>query len=232
LRCVTIRARIAITLLQSDIAEGSPVNEQHSTDSDLGNIADLIRDLKYPDRFVRREAALALGKMKAHQAVGPLIDLLDDHETVWDAAQDAAWALGEIGDQEAVEPLIAVLDQPNVAGPAVEALAKLADPRMVEPLIRLLKEKRIPSIATILGNFGDRRAVEPLIDALHVRDSSLRFYATRALGKLGDERALPALEWARDHDTQPILDRKSIRGKSVSDAAIKAIEWIKAASAE
>jgi len=207
------------------------MNEQDTTTNLAVSIEMLIGNLKHHDRFVRREAALALGKLQA-QAVEPLIALLSDHHSVWDAAQDAAWALGEIGDLQAVEPLITVLDKPYVAGRAIEALAKLGDPRMVEPLIRLFKTQRVTSIATILGNFGDRRAVEPLIDALQDRDPSVRFYVARALGKLRDKRALPALEWARAHDTEPILDRKSIRGKSVSDAATKAIERIAADSSE
>jgi HEAT repeat protein len=206
--------------------KGLTVNEQNITDDRLTTINNLICNLKHPDRFVQREAAIALGEMKAHQAIRPLIELLDDYETLWDVAYDAAYALGEIGDLQAVEPLIAALDKPFARGPAAEALAKLGDARMVEPLIRLFKEQRESSIATILGNFGDRRAVEPLIEALYDPDPSVRFYTGRALGKLGDKRALPILEWVREHDTQPILDRKSIRGKSVSYAAGKAIERI------
>jgi HEAT repeat protein len=103
---------------------------------------------------------------------------------------------------------------------------------MVEPLLGLFKERRVSSIATVLGNFGDQRAVEPLIEALHDPDPSLRFYVARALGKLRDRRALAALAWVREHDTEPILDRKSIRGKSVSSAAVKAIERITASIAE
>jgi HEAT repeat protein len=208
------------------------MNEENPPLDEPSNLGALLRDLKQPDRFVRRHAALALGQMKAPQAVEPLIELLRDHQTVWHVAQDAAWALGEIGDRQAVEPLIAVLDKPYVAGRAIEALAKLQDPRMVEPLLGLFKERRVSSIATILGNFGDQRAVEPLIEALHDPDPSLRFYVARALGKLRDRRALAALAWVREHDTEPILDRKSIRGKSVSSAAVKAIERITASIAE
>jgi HEAT repeat protein len=204
------------------------MDEQDTRTDDALALEILLHNLTHPDRFVRREAALVLGRLKARQAVGPLIALLDDHQTVWDAAQDAAWALGEIGDLQAVEPLIAVLDEPFVTGPAIEALAKLGDPRMVEPLIRLLREQRISSVATVLGNFGDVRAVEPLIDALSDPDPGMRFYAARALGKLGDRRALPALEWAREADTERIVDRKSLYGKSVSIAAAKAITRITA----
>jgi HEAT repeat protein len=176
---------------------------------------------------VRRKAALRLGALKDPQAVPALIELLDDNETVWDAAHDAAYALGEIGDTRAVKPLIDRIEEPFVGGGAIEALEKIGDPRMIEPLIRLFIKRPESSIATVLGNIGDKRAVEPLIDALKSDQPSIRYYVARALGKIGDKRALEALKWSFENDTEPILDRKCIRGKSVSYAAGKAIAKIK-----
>ena len=190
----------------------------------------LIRNLTDPDWSVRRRAALELADVKDRRAVPALISLLQDHETVWSAAQDAAYALGEIGDGRAVEPLIDLLDEPFVAGRAIEALEKIGDPRMVEPLIRVFVERPEASIATVLGRLGDKRSVEPLIEALKSPNPSIRFYAARALGKLGDKRALAALVWSVENDREPIRDRRSIRGKSVSDAAGKAIERIERGS--
>ncbi len=204
------------------------MENQHTTCSSQLDLAALLQQLTDSDQCVRRRAALTLGQLKARGAVGALIATLQDYATVWDAAGDAAWALGEIGDVQAVEPLIWALEYPYVAGRAIEALAKLNDRRAVEPLIRFLQRTGNPSVATVLGNFGDRRAVEPLIASLRHPNPSLRFYVARALGKLGDKRALPALEWAQTHDKEPIFDRKSTRGKSVSDVAAKAIARIKA----
>lgn len=45
-----------------------------------------------------------------------------------------------------------------------------------------------------LGRLGDRRAVEPLIDALGDDDELVRVRAAKALGILGDPRALPPLQ--------------------------------------
>ncbi len=117
-----------------------------------------------------------------------------------------------------------------ISGPVVEALAELRDDKALVPIIQLFERTyHDPSLATVLGNWGDRRAVEPLIRAMSQPDSHVRFYTARALGKLGDKRALPVLEWAQDNDTTPITDTKSLRGKSVSYVAAKAIEKIKAA---
>ena len=191
-------------------------------DTQIDHLLQLLGD---PDRFVRRAAALALGELRADRAVPGLIETLKDNATIWEAAGDAAWALGQIGDADAVPPLIAALQQPYVAGPALAALAKLQDTRAVQPLIDYLERTGDPGAATVLGNLGDRRAVDSLIRALRHPQPSTRFYAARALGKLADPRALPALEWLHAHDPtrQPV---KTWRGKSVGDAAGIAIERI------
>lgn len=192
------------------------------------DVDNLIALLSHSDREVRGHAALALGALKERRAVDALIELLKDSETVDRPGTTAAWALGEIGDARAAGPLIDALGVKFLRGHAVEALVKLRDERAIEPLIKLFERRAEPSLATVLGNWGDRRAVGPLIDAMKHPDSHARFYAARALGKLGDRRALPILEWARDHDTEPITDSGSIRGKSVSYVAVKAIEKIEA----
>jgi HEAT repeat protein len=188
----------------------------------------LVRDLRDPDRFVRRQAALALGQQREPGAVAALIDLLSDQETVWDAAGDAAWALGEIMDARAVPALIAALEKPFVRGRAIEALVKLHDGRALGPLIDLFARTPDPSVATVLGTWADPRAVEPLVRAMDSPDPHVRYYTARALGRLGDRRALPVLERAVAADTAPITDTQSLRGKSVALAAARAIEQITA----
>jgi len=81
-------------------------------------------------------------------------------------------------------------------------------------LIRLFKARPVSSLATVLGNFGDQRAVEPLIEALHDPDPSLRFYVARALGKLRDKRALPALAWHGTMIRNRFLTVKVYMGKA------------------
>jgi HEAT repeat protein len=47
--------------------------------------------------------------------------------------------------------------------------------------------------ADVLGEFGDKSAVQPLSKALGDRDSAVRGAAAEALGRLGDPAAVPAL---------------------------------------
>ena len=77
-----------------------------------------------------------------------------------------------------------------------------------------------------LGICGDRRALDALIEAMDYPDPHVRFYSARALGKLGDRRALPVLQRAVQADTVRITDTQSLRGKSVSDVAAKAMKRI------
>lgn len=190
----------------------------------------LISMLGQPDEKNRAWVIIELSNRKETRAVDALIKLLLNYEKDSNLASYAAGALGKIGDRRAVEPLIAVMNEQFIGGQVVEALVELGDDQALEPIIRLFERTlHDPSLATVLGNWGDRRAVEPLIRAMSQPNSHVRFYAARALGKLGDERTLPVLERARDNDTTPITDAKSLRGKSVSDVAAKAIEKIKAA---
>ncbi len=49
------------------------------------------------------------------------------------------------------------------------------------------------SIVAALGELGDRRAFDLLVEALHSSDDLLQTVAVGALGELGDERAVPLL---------------------------------------
>ena len=200
------------------------MEEKNRFDTELEQ---LLCNLHDADPFIQRRAAVTLGKRRETSAVADLVKLLKDDATAWEFAGDAASALGEIGDLTAVPALIAALDKPFVRGRAIEALAQLHDERAIDPLIEVFARRPDPSVATVLGNWGDRRAVDPLINAMDNPDSHVRFYTARALGKLGDSRALPALERAVTTDTTLITDAQSLRGKSVAYAAQRAIRQIK-----
>jgi len=71
----------------------------------------------------------------------------------------------------------------------------------IERLINFSLHHPVPDVsamaAEILGKIGDRRAVEPLIDALaNSANLQLQEAAAKAIGRLGDLRAVPALSQA------------------------------------
>lgn len=78
-------------------------------------------------------------------------------------------------------------------------------------------------IAGLLHDFGDYRAVEPLITVvLNDRDSDVRHNACYALSAIGDSRALPALRYAVENDSGADYE-----GRLVSEIAAEAIINIK-----
>ena len=84
-------------------------------------------------------------------------------------------------------------------------------------------------LATRLGNSGDIRAVDALLCALQtpplfpdVPEPIFRYYAVRALGRLGDTRAIPLLEHIQAQEVAPVL-----KGRSISTMAQRAIERIR-----
>jgi HEAT repeat protein len=66
----------------------------------------------------------------------------------------------------------------------------------VEGAIQLLRGPDVELrqfVAYLLGRVGDRRAIEPLIDALQDDHPGVRGAAANALGAIGDETAVPYL---------------------------------------
>lgn len=77
-------------------------------------------------------------------------------------------------------------------------------------------------LSGLAGDYGDAQLVEPLIRVLQT-DSvpENRHLAAFSLGKLGDKRAIPALEHARLHDKG-----EDFEGRTVASAATEALERI------
>ncbi|MEM2145755.1 MAG: HEAT repeat domain-containing protein, partial [Candidatus Jordarchaeaceae archaeon] len=85
---------------------------------------------------------------------------------------------------------------------AANALIKIGEPA-VEPLIRALRDDDHTRITLIwvLGQIGDKRATEPLIETLKDDDWHIREAAAIALGNIKDERAVqPLIQTLKDED--------------------------------
>jgi cyclophilin family peptidyl-prolyl cis-trans isomerase/HEAT repeat protein len=92
-----------------------------------GGGGDLIALLGDSQANVRRRAALAVGRVRLAEGVGPLALLLQG-DSDSEVQQMAAFALGLIGDASAAEPLTAALTHTNplIQGRAAEALGLIA----------------------------------------------------------------------------------------------------------
>jgi HEAT repeat protein len=86
-------------------------------------------------------------------------------------------------------------DDHNVRFEAASALGDIGDSRCVEPLIESLNDRpRIKEVAIrSLGQIGDPQAIPPLVNALEDQSWEIRSMAAKSLGNIGDARAAEAL---------------------------------------
>lgn len=110
-----------------------------------------------------------------------------------------ARALGYTFQEEAIGPLRTALQDEDVAVrlSAASALVLLGNAEMRELVHAGLKDAdvgvRFAAIENLLA-IPDAQATEPLITVLEDENRDLRYLAVMALGRMGDSRALPALE--------------------------------------
>ena len=128
------------------------------------NLNRYISALKDEDQSLHYVAIKALEKIKSPKAVPPLAEALAGGEP-----------------NHMLYPMI------------VEALGNIGDAGAVEALLPLLKSEDIYTTPAALAKINDKRAVEPLINALHASDERFRVKAAEALGRLKDARAIEPL---------------------------------------
>lgn len=116
---------------------------------------------------------------------------------------------------------------PVVREEAVDLLSESKDGRAFKHLTEVLLNDEDEDVraraAKALGDFGDQRAIDPLIKALQDKDVWVRENVVNALGQIGEERVIsPLMEVLRDEDGD-------VRGAATD--AIKEIKeqlWISA----
>jgi len=95
---------------------------------------------------VRAGAAEALGDLRAEQAIPSLINALDDSADI--VRQVSIWSLGLMGEK------------------AKEAVPKILEYLMKPEDIQIIQISHLAAWA--LGEIGDKRAIEPLVNALNI----------------------------------------------------------------
>lgn len=193
----------------------------------------LVALLRDKDPALRTYAAVGLMSIGGRISIRLLLASLNDPETRWLAVR----ILDKIGSRD-VDSLISALSDERTGWYAEEALTRLdgnvlpqleerlkgPDPVIRESIARVMgevKDRRAVAplleaiqsagdtggnSATALIRIADPAAVEPLIELLGNQGEEVRLYAAYALGGLMDRRAVPAL-------TQTLADASSsVRG--------------------
>ena len=151
---------------------------------------ELLVDLRTSNsEKVRYNAARVLGEMGDANAVEPLIDVLKNDRN-GSVRLYAARALGELGEVSATIPLIESLREDrnvDVRVRAARALGRLGGKEVVEPLVEALNDENPATDALI--EIGDV-ATDSLIESLDSEKVNVRCDATRALGEIGNAKAV------------------------------------------
>jgi len=171
----------------------------------LGQLGDtravdpLVSMLQDEDRQVRADAAKALGKIGDQHAVEPLVALFSDEDGY--VRYCACYALGDICVVSAYEALISVLHDadPDVRSAAVVNLGRMQGMDLLGFVRDLHPERHHATVEELKRTQGEH-TLNLLLGALKDPDAGVRAAAARTLGKVGDERVMPALLWVQQND--------------------------------
>ena len=155
-------------------------------------IEPLLENVTSQNTEQRERVIAALGTLKVQQSVPAIVEVLAD--STFKRRYICAWALGEIGHPAGIPALIKALDDDvqQVRRYATRSLIKF-NQSAVDALVAALdrsSDRASAGIIRALGDIGDRRALEPLLN--HVT-GPVRSDTFLALGKLRDPRAEQAL---------------------------------------
>ncbi len=149
----------------------------------------------------RAFAAHALGHHRTPGSVAALLGALRDPEP--SVRREVYEALGTSGDRTAIQELIKAAvreSSPALREQAEQAAQRLASesgrPREVLVAISMLQGGNLDDqlwAVEVLGESGDWRALQVLLDAAGTATPQVRREAIKALGLLGDHRAVPPL---------------------------------------
>ena len=160
------------------------------------------------ENAVLRNAALSALERQGPYAVPHLVALSRGENP--EVAMFAVQILSRIKDPASAQSLLPLLEHAdsNISQAAIEALGALKAREAVPGLIRLLDADLWLQFAAVaaLGEIGDPRAVQPLLDA--IPNEMLSEPAVDALGRIGAPEALPRLlSHLADHDRLPLRDQ-------------------------
>jgi HEAT repeat protein len=146
--------------------------------------------------YVGAAAAYALGTIGDPRAVDPLINVAGDPSRDWLVRGQAIWALGELGDERAFDVVLAALDDPGCEPEALGALGGFRDERSLDVFARYYRHPSAfmrQQAVVGLREHGGPAVLPYLFALLHDRDDVVRGFAARALGWVGDPRAVEPL---------------------------------------
>lgn len=116
-------------------------------------------------------------------------------------------ALRRMAPEEAVEPMLERADRRDKD--AIEILGKIASPEAIETIAEYVQTDSDPQLQKVtlkaLGEIGSEEATQAVADALVMENDGVRSHAARALGTIGDTRAVdPLSDVLADDDSDTV----------------------------
>lgn len=197
--------------------------------------AALLEAVKDKDSRIRREAIKGLAAFKDAKLAELFIKLINTDPSYF-AVAEAARALGQSGSPEAYDVLIGAMKteswQDTIRAGVLGGLGALKDPRGLEAGLKYASPPYPTSLRTaafqVLAEAGKAsdRALEILTSALKEKSFQIKFAAIQALAKLGDKRAIPALEEMLNSPDLPGFGKPIITGaiNQINDAKLRSKE--------
>ena len=165
--------------------------------------AALVGALKDKESKVRREAIKGLAMFKDPNLADNFVKIIDGDPSYF-AIADAARALGQTSSPRAYDVLAGAMKleswQGTIRAGVLGGLATLKDPRALDIALKYVSPSNPESVRTaafqVLAETGkgNDRALDALLSALKEKSVTVRLGAVQALGQLGDQRAIGALE--------------------------------------
>jgi HEAT repeat protein len=157
-------------------------------------VPELLRMLSDRARDVRMAAARSLGRVRAVDAIGPLVTAGVSGRVPRDVANLALLDIGPPAVPKLVE--LSSHTEPVIRSSAVELIGLLGAAGDAEPLLDHLTDPAAAvrvTTAGALGRLGAADARDALMDALDDRVPAVRAAAANALGQIGGRQATQAL---------------------------------------
>jgi HEAT repeat protein len=211
------------------LAFGSASGRSASAQTRQVSTESLIYDLRNPDAPRRLAAARDLGMARYLPAIPALLPLAEDPDA--SVRRQVELALEEMSDIRVISGLVQFTadSEPDIRDRAVHALVNLHLPRATGPTAALLKFGNL--ITPWLDEYSDT-VVEPdvpvdasVVTALRARmsdtEDKIRQHASRGLGILRAEAAIPELLVAVGQDRDPEVRFEAVRAlRKIGNASV------------
>lgn len=214
----------------------------------LGKIGDsravnpLINALQDESWLVRKHAVKALGRIGSPIVIEPLISMMKDECPY--VRRSTIWALKTeqfTKDPRVTEILLCALGDTDkvVRAQSAWALGYVDSPMVVLAIAEAVKDRDNNVSWRAIGALQriGSPATEVLIKLLGSSDDEVRYRSVKALGKVGDERALDAIKGGLDDPSEKVRKRsefalRQMGSRNQSSAQLlpnsKVISWFKA----